>query len=424
MNATNITFTLKNDLCTGCGICKGACPSGAISFHTRNGEFRPIVDKTKCRNDKGCRRCYDACPGLGVDLKGIAKKKFNEEGIIEDKMCGRYHKCFTGHSNDYEIRYHSASGGMVSQILIWLLETGKIDGALVTRFNNRKPLFVESFIATTRDEIISARSSRYAPASFHDSIEAIKKASGTRFVVVGLPCHIEGYRKLMEIDKILREKIYGLFSLYCACTKTFNQTEYLMKEQHIDLNSIHYFQYRDEGCLGSMVVKYDNEGIDNEYRQMFQRYYHPLRCIFTPRRCILCIDHYGELGDISFGDIHKEPYSNDKIGINSIIVRNKSWLNILEEAKSENVISLEEIPFETISSTQKTSFLKKGRNGAFINLGKKLGWVMPEYGITDLKKPTTKDIFKYCMNRILQFIGRNRSLWWTIPYIKGKVNIH
>ena len=255
MNINNINKTLRADLCTGCGICEGACPMGAISTITTRGNFRPQIGMDKCTD---CGRCVKACPGLGVDLVRLANK-YLSDATCYDKMVGRFEKCFTGFSNDFEIRYHSASGGMISQFLIWLLENKKIDGAIVTKFDSKNPLLVKTFIARTREDIISARSSKYAPVTLNRAVHDIKTDSGSKFVIVGLPCHIQGVRKLMEIDKKLREKVYGLFGIYCSCGRSFYMTEHVFKERGIPQNKITYFQYRDEGCLGKMVVKVPEE---------------------------------------------------------------------------------------------------------------------------------------------------------------------
>lgn len=55
----NIGYTVKHDLCTGCGVCEDACPSHAIHVDVKKGCFRPIVDNEMCLNNKGCHRCYD-----------------------------------------------------------------------------------------------------------------------------------------------------------------------------------------------------------------------------------------------------------------------------------------------------------------------------------------------------------------------------
>lgn len=437
MKENNINKTLKSDLCTGCGICEGACPFRAITIIVDKGNFRPKIDFNKCTH---CGRCVKACPGLGVDLVKLAEK-YQSNASKYDKMVGRYEMSFIGYSNEYEIRYHSASGGMVSQFIIWLLENKKIDGAVVTKFDKENPLLVKTFIATTREDVISSRSSKYSPVSLNKAVHDIKEASGSRYVVVGLPCHIQGIRKLMEIDKKLREKVVGLFGLYCSSGRSYYLTEHIFKERGIDSNQLSYFQYRDEGCLGYLVAKLSTKSqktirvincyskcvIHDEnliYKEHYQSYYHPLRSFFIPRRCLFCIDHYAELADICFGDIHIKPYSNDHIGVNSIIVKNSYWLSLLEECQNSGAVHLEKIPFKYISDSQKMSFKKKGRNGAFIYIGKKFGMTMPEYDVDYLRHPTQKDWIDYIQNRFQQFLGKHKSLWWIISILKSKVNIH
>lgn len=84
----NINFTLSHDLCTGCGICEGACPSHAITTVVKEGRFLPQIDNSLCKNDRGCHRCMDACPGVGVDLTRIAKEQYQDAGVKQDKMAG------------------------------------------------------------------------------------------------------------------------------------------------------------------------------------------------------------------------------------------------------------------------------------------------------------------------------------------------
>lgn len=410
----NISYTVNHDLCTGCGICSSACPSHAITIVVESGRFLPKIDDDLCKNDKGCHRCFDVCPGIGVNLKHIAESQFTDENVKSDKLVGRYLKCFVGYSNDYNIRYHSASGGMVSQFLIFLLDKGYIDGAVVTAFDSKNDLLVRSYIATTAEEVLLAKSSKYGPVSLHEAAVDIKNATGSRYVVVGLPCHIEGFRKLEQCDKKIKEKIIGYFSIYCSSGRTFFLTEHVFKEKGILKDNLKYFAYRDEGCLGSMIA------VDNEkkIRVRYQDYYHPLRSFFVPRRCLFCIDHYGELGDVCFGDIHIEPYIEDKIGINSLVVRKKKWLNLLIEAEGEGYITLNEISAPILNSSQPMAYKKKGRNGEFINLNRFLGHVVPVYDVDYLRKPSLKTLINYIHTRTQQIIGAHKHLWWLIRFLK------
>lgn len=256
----NISYTVSHSLCTGCGICEGTCPSHAIQMQVKDGRFIPHVDASLCKNEKGCHRCYDACAGLGIDIVQIAKDDLSSEETKQDGFVGSYISCHTGHSTDEDIRYHSASGGMVSQMLIWLLEKGYVQGAVVTKFDPSNELLVNSFVATTKEEILAAKSSKYSPVTLNTAIQDIKSREG-KFVIVGVPCHIQGFRKYEKLDKRFKEKIFGYFGIYCSCGRTFYLTEYAFRERGIDKNLLTYFAYRDEGCLGSMVARQRPTGI-------------------------------------------------------------------------------------------------------------------------------------------------------------------
>ncbi len=418
-NTPNISHTLKHNLCTGCGVCQGACPTKAISFTIKKGEFRPQINEALCNNDKGCHRCYDVCPGVGVNLVAIANEKFNDTEATTDYMAGRYLKCFSGYSNDYDIRYHSASGGMITQFLIFLLEKGYVDGAVVTKFDPKNELLVNSFIARTKQEILDAKSSKYSPVTLNTAASEIKASEG-KYIIVGLPCHVQGFRKLEAIDKKFRERIAGYFTIYCSSGRSFYLTEHVFKERRIDKTKLSYFAYRDDGCLGSMVVKGKVKDEDCTYKERFQSYYHPLRSFFIPYRCLFCYDHYGELGDISFGDIHIDPYIDDKVGVNSLIVRNRMHLDWLMEAKKEGAITLDEISVDVVNSSQTMAYKKKGSHTTFIKFCKILGMTMPEYDREHKDAHKLKSIITFVITRVQQFIGSHKSLWFIIDRMKSK----
>ena len=72
MEKKNISYTVENDLCLGCGICQDACPLHAIEVKAIKGTFSPIVNEEICANGKGCHRCFDICPGVGINLKPVS----------------------------------------------------------------------------------------------------------------------------------------------------------------------------------------------------------------------------------------------------------------------------------------------------------------------------------------------------------------
>lgn len=187
-------------MCTGCGICEDICPKHCITILRVNGEHRPVVDEEACNK---CGKCMRVCSGVGIEFQ---KYQLKSDGQKSDDFIGKYVGLHTGYSLDEDIRYHSASGGVVSQFLIYLLERKVIDGAVVTGYTE-DGITPYSYIARSREEIIKARSSKYCPVALNKvGNEITSQPEGEKYVIVGTPCHIQGFRKRMAIDRKLRVK--------------------------------------------------------------------------------------------------------------------------------------------------------------------------------------------------------------------------
>jgi len=227
MTQKTIAQVVKDGLCTGCGTCVSLCPEEAIKLiiDEKKGIYISELDEDGCNN---CGICYKVCPGHEVDFKGLNLEIFGKEP--EDILIGNYLNCYTGHSTDYNIRYNSSSGGLVTALLIFALEEGIIDGALVTRMKRDNPIEPEPFIARTVEEIIEASKSKYCPVPANIALkEILDSKEGEKFAVVGLPCHIHGVRKAEQINKKLKEKIVLHLGIFCNHVPNFWGTKLLLQ---------------------------------------------------------------------------------------------------------------------------------------------------------------------------------------------------
>ena len=397
----SIEWVVKNNLCLGCGVCEDACPVHAISFTEKHAVNVPQVDINLCLNSKsGCSRCFDVCPGHGIDLIIKSQNYYGAANNYDDYI-GPYISCYTGWSNNYDIRYHSASGGILSHFLIYLLEEHIIDGAVVTKFSDVNPLRTTSFIATNRNEILSAKSSKYCPVSLNGIIRKIKAFSG-KVVIVGLPCHIQGMRKTATLDKKFREKVAGYFAIYCSSSRNFKAIKFLLKVHNVDPHDVKEFAFRDDGCLGSMKIHTSQKTVTEPYIM----YYSKLRSYFKPRRCSFCLDHYGMLADISFGDIHLAPYFNE-IGVNSVIVRNPKFEQYLQQAEKSGDITLKCINCKEVNKSQQMMYKNRDISVPFfLKFEKLLGRKVPQYDLNLPNKFWLKG-FRYWMSFTVQrLIGK------------------
>jgi coenzyme F420 hydrogenase subunit beta len=235
---------------------------------------------------------------------------------------------------------NSASGGLASQILIYLLEKGVIDGALVTRMNPAYPLESEVFIAKTVDQVVAASKSKYCPVAANSALKDIIHTKG-RFAVVGLPCHLHGIRKAEQLFPMLREKIVLHIGLMCSHMVSFSGTDFVIEKMNVERKQIRSITYRGSGWPGLMTI---NTALESKSIPLVGnwRSYWPVfsSFLYTPMRCIMCPDQLAEFADISLGDAWLPEFRGDKLGKSILLTRTTYADALLEDMYSAGKIIL------------------------------------------------------------------------------------
>lgn len=336
INNETISPLSKEGLCTGCGTCVAMCPEDAIKvmIDYEDNIYVPEINEKKCIN---CGTCLNVCSGSGVNFNKLNLEVFRKKN--EDSIVGTYLNCYLSYSKNREIRYNSSSGGLVTQVLIFALEQGIINGALVTRMKKEKPLETESFIARTKNEIIEASKSKYCPVPANMALKEILNAPiHEKFAVVGLPCHIHGIRKAECLNEALKNKIVLHLGLFCHHGLNFEATNFFLNSLEINKENINNIEYRGTGWPGYFKVTLKNKNIKKDLFSNFFNF--PSIYFFTPRRCFMCSDALNELSDISFGDAWLPEYAEEKKGISVLVSRNEKGDQLLKKLEKENKVKL------------------------------------------------------------------------------------
>ena len=375
MTMRSIDETNKTYLCIGCGACRVICPNNAIQMESKE-IFYPQVDESKCAY---CGKCIDVCPGISSCVKSMAEKLYPTGR--RDVNLGRFRVTYLGYSNDYEIRFNSASGGVATSLICGLLNKRIIDGAILTRMNHDNPLRAESFIAQSREDVISAQNSKYCPTTPLGVLRELKDGCfGRKFAFVGLPCQIQGLRKLQEREEWLREKIIITIGLLCSHSITIDGTKVILSKFNKDFSNVEELRYRGGGWPGGLSVKYRN---GNRFDIPLNDYWPSLLApyFFTPYRCLTCNDFAAELADISLGDAWlKEVIEKDDTGTSLIIVRSSMAEELLSLVREDGEITLEAIPHEKVIEAQQGILARKKIGvGARIKVLKILHKPIPQY---------------------------------------------
>ncbi len=391
-------------LCTGCGTCAGLCPSDALAMviDRQRGVYIPRLDKSRCDE---CGLCAKACPALDIDYERLNREIFNIEP--QSTVLGNYMNCYTGYSLDQDVRYSSASGGLLTATLLFALEEGIIDGALLTGMSAANPLQPQPFIARTREEIISSAKSKYCPVPANIALKEILEKEG-KYAAVGLPCHLHGIRKAEKINRELKDRIVLHLNILCSGTPNFNATRYLLRGLRISPDDVETLEYRGGGWPGRMSIKLKDGRTENI---PYPVYWGGFGGLFFPLSCALCIDWYAKLADISFGDAWLPELKRDEIGSSIVIARSQHGEDILQRMAAGGKINLMTTNASRVNETQGGLPKKEAELKIRLNIAKLSGKKRPIRGDIPLPHPSPLAYLNYGLHSLLGFIASRRNLW-------------
>lgn len=370
--------------CNGCGTCEGVCPEGAIELKvdSKLGVYLPEVDKKKC---VGCEKCLAVCPGKKLELDKLNRHVFDQ--VASNPFLGSYKKLRVGHVLDKELLKCSSSGGIATQTILYALDKGVIDGAILTRLEDEDPLTPKPFIARTREEVLSGMGSKYAPVPLNRILREVVKRK-ERFAVVGLPCHIQGLRKAQLLDPRLNERIKFCVGLFCAHCTSFQGTLFLLEKYGVDPREVNRIEYRSKGWPGGMTIIPKNGS--SKFIPLPE--YHGLyfdNHFFIPEACTLCNDHCNELADLSVGDgFLPEKMREGCEGESFIITRTEAGERMINEIIEKKMIETEPLTESDFIRVQRPFlYFKKKNILGRIRFLRLLGRRIPEVD-TGLLKPS------------------------------------
>lgn len=402
----NIANVVHDGLCNGCGVCQDVCEQGCISINRNKDVNVPVLDNQRCN---GCGMCRQVCSGLGNKLKEVGSSLFVSDKCSYDSNIGFFHKCFATYSCDLDIRYHASAGGTITQLLCHLLDTGFIDGAAIVGYGMKDIMSPFHLIARNTDQIQSCRGVKLCPVSQEGIAREILEHEG-KYIIVGLPCHIQSFRKLAMIDHVFSERVVGYWGLQCAGCLTFRSQRYFQYRYQPRMDLAKYFFYSDEGFPGYTYVR-DENGVRLKVVQL-ENHIAGMKGVFDSPRCGLCDDHYAQLADVTFGALTLPPYTNNHIGWTSVIVRNPYWIGIIGRAVGAKVLNKWDIAIQTIKDSQ--SNIKSFRGEHHVGIARMVRKLtFRSNPVTDqvYPNPSVADCWKYLSYNARRFVFKPRFMW-------------
>ncbi len=330
-------------ICGECGGCVSFCSAADLGAIKMSEDGPPqYIDKDNCLH---CGICYLICPEIHE-----LNKELNERYKFKLPI-GNWLKIVTGKATNLEIQKAGTDGGVVTSILIAMLENNLIDGALVSKRIN--PFQREPFLATTKEELIEAAGTKFdlmGPISglgqYNTFVPTISKLKHVvdrdlmNIAVVGVPCQIHSIRKMQELSILPAHIIKYTLGLFCYENFKFNETARKKMEEQFDFsfNDVEKMNIKDYLIIN---LKGKDQPLYIEFSELHDIMRHA---------CSVCKNFSNFYSDISFGGL------GSKDGFTTSIIRTDLGEKIYKLAIDKGYI---EEPPELNTSVEKSKMLAK-----------------------------------------------------------------
>ena len=290
------TEVQRNNFCGKCGGCVSFCSAVNLGALKVGPDGMPMfADEEKCLK---CGICYMICPNTW-DLDEELKKKTKWEPPI-----GAIRDLVSAQTTNPTVGERCTDGGVVTSLLLYLLDNHMIDAALVSKSDG--PFHRGPMLATSAEEIISASGSHfdesfsivalgshystYSPAM--QELKSLRQSKIDRVAMVGTPCQIHTVRKMQVLKIIPSDVIKYYFGLFCMENFSFDDIElrHLEKQYGFDLTQVLKVNVKEDFFIylkSGKVIHIPFEEIDSIARSA----------------CLVCPDFSAEFSDASFGGL-------------------------------------------------------------------------------------------------------------------------
>lgn len=312
-------------LCMGCGLCRGVAGDDRIGFvMTPEGRMRPVTREPLDADTDA--RINAVCPGVNVEGPDPADAA---PGAATDPVWGPADGVVIAHAGDPEVRHRAASGGILTALGHYLVDTGAVDFVLHVGASREAPMRSEARMGFDRASVLAGASSRYGPAApLHDFVELLER--GRPFAVVGKPCDVTAVRNLARRDARAAGLVRYCLALVCGGMSDLTKSQGVLDDAGMEESQLRLFRYRGHGNPGPLRAETaDGRAHEVGYNTMWGD---ETGWALQPR-CRICPDAIGEVADIAAADCWPGGGpSGEDAGFNAVLVRTARGRELFDAA--------------------------------------------------------------------------------------------
>lgn len=369
-----IESVLRANLCAGCGLCVGLALDSKVTMSIdAAGYLRP--NGIESISNTISESAYEVCPG--VNGMHVGNTDFN---MTKDPLWGEYDSICVGYSTNQDVRFQGSSGGVLTEVGRFLLESGRVSAVVAAASRRDDPLRVEAKIVTSAEELLNLAGSKYSPSAPLTLIQEMRNFRG-KIAFIGKPCDVAGLRMACNKDDQLRENIAFFLSFFCAGVPSEKGNETIIRKLGVPRAELVDFWHRGRGWPGktTAVSKNGRRG-EMSYREAWGGTLSKQ----LQFRCKICADGVGEAADIVAGDAWEcdsagYPLFGESEGRSLIITRTNVGSELLTSLQENERLEFFQIDAREIDQMQPGQLRRRRALSSRIQALKLLGMLTPAY---------------------------------------------
>jgi coenzyme F420 hydrogenase subunit beta len=329
-------------LCTGCGLCQSMFPKKVTVAMDAAGYLRPI-EKIPLSPEEN-KQLFNTCPGVRLEHEPQQANYHLHWGPLVQVR--------TGHATDAETRHQGSSGGVLSGLLIHLLETKQVDFVAHVKAASDDPLGNELSISRTRDEVLAGAGSRYAPSAPLAKLAELLAQPG-RFAFVGKPCDIAALRRFERLNPHISAQVPFMLSFMCAGIPSRKGTLAILQKFGVQPEQVKSFAFRGDGWPGTTkAITHDGQQFETDYGTSWGTVLNR----HLQFRCKICPDGTGEFADVVGADAWygKDGYPDfaERDGRSLVLTRTAKGEALVTQAFVAEAIAVQPLAVAEIAKMQ------------------------------------------------------------------------
>jgi len=232
-------------------------------------------------------------------------------------------------ATDPDVRFKAATGGLLTALGTYLLESGRAKFILHCEADPAAPMRTRWCISETALQVISRAGSRYGPSATLAGLQSAIDRDQP-FAVIAKPCDAGAIRERAKVDGALDRNLVVVLVMVCGGASDLGKSQVLLDEYGIEERDVTLFRYRGYGNPGATRV-------ETKDGRTFEKTYNDLWADESgwriQTRCKVCPDAIGDAADIAAADIWPDanPVGEDA-GFNGVITKTAAGESLYKDA--------------------------------------------------------------------------------------------